>query len=77
MEISYWLTETEKCVKKQCCGFIVKNCGPAKVSVIVQTLYFAAEAEQIMINERDLIKLPHDLPTFDLIEAKRLERKGQ
>nr|CAB3264948.1 plasminogen receptor (KT) [Phallusia mammillata] len=33
------------------------------------------EAEKIMTEERDMLKLPYNMPTFDLIEAKRLAAK--
>uniref|UniRef100_H2Z997 Plasminogen receptor (KT) n=1 Tax=Ciona savignyi TaxID=51511 RepID=H2Z997_CIOSA len=33
------------------------------------------EAEHIMKEERDMIELPSGMPTFDLIEAKRLAQK--
>ena len=38
---------------------------------------FLAEAERVMIEERERIALPHGMPTFEIVEEKRLAAKSK
>ncbi|XP_076818433.1 plasminogen receptor (KT)-like [Clavelina lepadiformis] len=56
-------------------GFVFAYQLDAAYGTLLQRV--RAEAENIMRDERDLIRLPNDMPTFEAVEAKRLAAKSK
>ena len=41
------------------------------------TFNVSEEAERVMVEERERIALPHGMPTFELVEQKRIAAKSK